>query len=165
MGAGWKWRPLLDIPGKSSRRGRWILEDEQRGPRSQVYLSNGLEEWLADVGASKGAQGKDARKAGLERNRWQCLCWGDSGFLSHALSFSPGPQVIEKFDYVFAENGTVQYKHGRLLSKQVSAPKAWLGRPTFPHWGPADLCVPQFEPCVLYNRRSRTTWGRSSCRT
>lgn len=32
-----------------------------------------------------------------------------------------GPEVIEKFDYVFAENGTVQYKHGRLLSKQVSA--------------------------------------------
>ncbi|GAB1299636.1 Phosphomannomutase 1 [Apodemus speciosus] len=30
-----------------------------------------------------------------------------------------GPQVIEKFDYVFAENGTVQYKHGRLLSKQT----------------------------------------------
>ncbi|NIG59857.1 phosphomannomutase 1 [Pontoporia blainvillei] len=30
-----------------------------------------------------------------------------------------GPEVIEKFDYVFAENGTVQYKHGRLLSKQT----------------------------------------------
>ncbi|XP_029809632.1 phosphomannomutase 1 isoform X2 [Suricata suricatta] len=29
------------------------------------------------------------------------------------------PEVIEKFDYVFAENGTVQYKHGRLLSKQT----------------------------------------------
>ena len=27
--------------------------------------------------------------------------------------------VIEKFDYVFAENGTVQYKDGKLLSKQV----------------------------------------------
>jgi hypothetical protein len=24
---------------------------------------------------------------------------------------------------VFAENGTVQYKHGRLLSKQVRAPQ------------------------------------------
>lgn len=34
-----------------------------------------------------------------------------------------GSQVIEKFDYVFAENGTVQYKHGRLLSKQVSVPR------------------------------------------
>ena len=29
--------------------------------------------------------------------------------------------VIQKFDYVFAENGTVQYKDGKLLSKHVSA--------------------------------------------
>lgn len=28
--------------------------------------------------------------------------------------------VIHKFDYVFAENGTVQYKDGRLLSRHVS---------------------------------------------
>lgn len=28
--------------------------------------------------------------------------------------------VIHKFDYVFAENGTVQYKDGILLSKHVS---------------------------------------------
>lgn len=28
--------------------------------------------------------------------------------------------VIHKFDYVFAENGTVQYKDGKLLSKHVS---------------------------------------------
>lgn len=28
--------------------------------------------------------------------------------------------VIQKFDYVFAENGTVQYKDGKLLSKHVS---------------------------------------------
>lgn len=28
--------------------------------------------------------------------------------------------VIHKFDYVFAENGTVQYKDGKLVSKQVS---------------------------------------------
>ncbi len=27
--------------------------------------------------------------------------------------------VIHKFDYVFAENGTVQYKEGKLVSKQV----------------------------------------------
>lgn len=27
--------------------------------------------------------------------------------------------VINKFDYVFAENGTVQYKNGQLVSKQV----------------------------------------------
>jgi len=29
--------------------------------------------------------------------------------------------VIHKFDYVFAENGTVQYKDGKLFSKRVSA--------------------------------------------
>lgn len=28
--------------------------------------------------------------------------------------------VIHKFDYVFAENGTVQYKDGKLISKHVS---------------------------------------------
>lgn len=31
----------------------------------------------------------------------------------------PHPSVIDKFDYVFAENGTVQYKNGQLVSKQV----------------------------------------------
>lgn len=40
-------------------------------------------------------------------------------------TFSPDPSVsslavIRKFDYVFAENGTVQYKDGKLLSKYVS---------------------------------------------
>ncbi|XP_035380982.1 phosphomannomutase 1 isoform X2 [Electrophorus electricus] len=30
-----------------------------------------------------------------------------------------GDDVIHKFDYVFAENGTVQYKDGKLLSKQA----------------------------------------------
>ncbi|KAH0616844.1 hypothetical protein JD844_028268 [Phrynosoma platyrhinos] len=29
------------------------------------------------------------------------------------------PTVIDKFDYVFAENGTVQYKNGQLVSKQA----------------------------------------------
>lgn len=28
--------------------------------------------------------------------------------------------MIHKFDYVFAENGTVQYKDGKLFSKHVS---------------------------------------------
>lgn len=46
--------------------------------------------------------------------------WSHVFFLSWLLH---GPEVIEKFDYVFAENGTVQYKHGRLLSKQVRAPQ------------------------------------------
>lgn len=49
-----------------------------------------------------------------------------SGYLASCSLFLPWPlhvpKVIEKFDYVFAENGTVQYKHGRLLSKQVSGP-------------------------------------------
>lgn len=37
------------------------------------------------------------------------------------LCASPTPfhTVIDKFDYVFAENGTVQYKNGQLVSKQV----------------------------------------------
>ncbi|KAK7799283.1 hypothetical protein U0070_019064 [Myodes glareolus] len=56
---------------------------------------------------------------------------GDEGLASSPRTMGPcltlflslrllrGSQVIEKFDYVFAENGTVQYKHGRLLSKQT----------------------------------------------
>lgn len=41
----------------------------------------------------------------------------------HIKHISPVPSfaVIHKFDYVFAENGTVQYKDGKLLSKHVSA--------------------------------------------
>lgn len=90
---------------------------------------------------------------------------GPSFMLSFFLSwFLHGPQVIEKFDYVFAENGTVQYKHGRLLSKQVSVPKACpQGTPLF--HTEVLLSLPQFKPCVHYNRRSRTTWGRNSYRT
>lgn len=38
------------------------------------------------------------------------------GHISPASSLA----VIHKFDYVFAENGTVQYKNGKLLSKHVS---------------------------------------------
>ncbi|XP_010781944.1 phosphomannomutase 1, partial [Notothenia coriiceps] len=30
-----------------------------------------------------------------------------------------GDDVVDKFDYVFAENGTVQYKDGKLLSKHA----------------------------------------------
>lgn len=51
-------------------------------------------------------------------------------FLS--LRLLHGSPVIEKFDYVFAENGTVQYKHGRLLSKQVSGTGLSRGTPLFP---------------------------------
>lgn len=50
---------------------------------------------------------------------WALGTWSHAPFLPWPLHV---PKVIEKFDYVFAENGTVQYKHGRLLSKQVSAP-------------------------------------------
>lgn len=38
--------------------------------------------------------------------------------------------VIHKFDYVFAENGTVQYKDGRLLSRHVSD----CAEPRFSHF-------------------------------
>lgn len=44
------------------------------------------------------------------------------------------PSVIDKFDYVFAENGTVQYKNGQLVSKQVS---------------PAPLAATALLPCAL----------------
>lgn len=54
------------------------------------------------------------------------------------------PEVIEKFDYVFAENGTVQYKHGRLLSKQVSAPAPPLG--LSPGHRPRDSPGRQVQP-------------------
>lgn len=52
----------------------------------------------------------------------------------------PPPSVIDKFDYVFAENGTVQYKNGQLVSKQV---------------GPAPLAAMALLPCALRAVRSR----------
>lgn len=83
---------------------------------------------------AKAVKGGETRK-GLGRNKWTLNDKPRSvGFISllgsgYLVSLSPllpwplcVPEVIEKFDYVFAENGTVQYKHGRLLSKQVSAP-------------------------------------------
>lgn len=88
---------------------------------------------------NKAAGGEKYRKADSGWNKWALTATPRSvGFMSllgsgHLVSCSlPWPlcvtEVIEKFDYVFAENGTVQYKHGRLLSKQVSAPS--------PHPGP-----------------------------
>ncbi|XP_056653414.1 phosphomannomutase 1 isoform X1 [Monodelphis domestica] len=44
---------------------------------------------------------------------------GGSDYSKIAEQLGEGDEVIEKFDYVFAENGTVQYKNGRLLSKQT----------------------------------------------
>ncbi|CAB1341882.1 unnamed protein product [Coregonus sp. 'balchen'] len=44
---------------------------------------------------------------------------GGSDYSKIAEQLGEGDEVIQKFDYVFAENGTVQYKDGKLLSKQV----------------------------------------------
>ncbi|KAF6121106.1 phosphomannomutase 1 [Phyllostomus discolor] len=52
------------------------------------------------------------------RSRVQIGVVGGSDYSKIAEQLGEGDEVIEKFDYVFAENGTVQYKHGRLLSKQ-----------------------------------------------
>ncbi|TEA32216.1 hypothetical protein DBR06_SOUSAS6610157 [Sousa chinensis] len=53
------------------------------------------------------------------RRRVQIGVVGGSDYSKIAEQLGEGDEVIEKFDYVFAENGTVQYKHGRLLSKQT----------------------------------------------
>ncbi|XP_072299842.1 phosphomannomutase 1-like isoform X2 [Eucyclogobius newberryi] len=44
---------------------------------------------------------------------------GGSDYSKIAEQLGEGDDVIHKFDYVFAENGTVQYKDGKLLSKQA----------------------------------------------
>ncbi|KAM9779919.1 phosphomannomutase 1 [Neosynchiropus ocellatus] len=44
---------------------------------------------------------------------------GGSDYSKIAEQLGDGDEVVHKFDYVFAENGTVQYKDGRLLSKQA----------------------------------------------
>ena len=78
----------------------------------------GEEAGKAGWGWNKGALNARPRSVGFTS------LLGSGYLVSHScLSLWPlrGPEVIEKFDYVFAENGTVQYKHGRLLSKQVSA--------------------------------------------
>lgn len=112
--------------GRRHSRQRHLLEQR---PRSVTGLFVCLEK-------NKAAGGKEARKAGLGWNKWALNAKpGSAGFISLLGSgylvscslFLPWPlcipEVIEKFDYVFAENGTVQYKHGRLLSKQVSGPQ------------------------------------------
>ncbi|XP_016402205.1 phosphomannomutase 1-like [Sinocyclocheilus rhinocerous] len=43
---------------------------------------------------------------------------GGSDYSKIAEQLGEGDEVIHKFDYVFAENGTVQYKDGKLISKQ-----------------------------------------------
>ncbi|XP_064866236.1 phosphomannomutase 1-like isoform X1 [Oncorhynchus nerka] len=49
---------------------------------------------------------------------------GGSDYSKIAEQLGEGDEVIQKFDYVFAENGTVQYKDGKLLSKQVGVTEA-----------------------------------------
>ncbi|XP_063164368.1 phosphomannomutase 1 [Candoia aspera] len=44
---------------------------------------------------------------------------GGSDYSKIAEQLGEGDEVINKFDYVFAENGTVQYKNGQLISKQA----------------------------------------------
>lgn len=85
---------------------------------------------------TKAAGSEEATQAGLGWNKWALkakprsvgiISLLGSGYPVSCCLFLPWPlcipEVIEKFDYVFAENGTVQYKHGRLLSKQVSGPR------------------------------------------
>ncbi|XP_035259773.1 phosphomannomutase 1-like isoform X1 [Anguilla anguilla] len=44
---------------------------------------------------------------------------GGSDYSKIAEQLGNGEEVMHKFDYVFAENGTVQYKDGKLISKQA----------------------------------------------
>ncbi|XP_023670191.1 phosphomannomutase 1 [Paramormyrops kingsleyae] len=44
---------------------------------------------------------------------------GGSDYSKIAEQLGDGDEVIHKFDYVFAENGTVQYRDGKLISKQA----------------------------------------------
>lgn len=69
--------------------------------------------------------------------------------------------VIHKFDYVFAENGTVQYKDGRLVSKHVS--EDLLGQVR--RAGSSDRAAVMVMDCCGPLRPSRTKLGRSCCRT
>nr|XP_033785265.1 phosphomannomutase 1 [Geotrypetes seraphini] len=53
------------------------------------------------------------------RHRVKIGVVGGSDYSKIAEQLGEGDEVIYKFDYVFAENGTVQYKDGKLLSRQT----------------------------------------------
>ncbi|XP_043346610.1 phosphomannomutase 1 isoform X3 [Dermochelys coriacea] len=53
------------------------------------------------------------------RERVQIGVVGGSDYSKIAEQLGEGDEVIDKFDYVFAENGTVQYKNGQLVAKQA----------------------------------------------
>lgn len=81
--------------------------------------------------------------------------------------------VIHKFDYVFAENGTVQYKDGKLLSKHVSPNDTFhvlflttLGWPTVMNLPLLHQAIHRETCCAFYSIRPfRTKSERSCCRT
>jgi len=91
------------------------------------------------------------------RSRVQIGVVGGSDYSKIAEQLGEGDEVIEKFDYVFAENGTVQYKHGRLLSKQVSAPQglslqhfSTVAQPVVPlPWAGGGPCAPRPQSPVF----------------
>ncbi|XP_067875556.1 phosphomannomutase 1-like isoform X2 [Heterodontus francisci] len=43
---------------------------------------------------------------------------GGSDYIKIAEQLGEGEEVIQKFDYVFAENGTVQYRDGKFITKE-----------------------------------------------
>ncbi|XP_067830734.1 phosphomannomutase 1-like isoform X3 [Heptranchias perlo] len=45
---------------------------------------------------------------------------GGSDYVKIAEQLGEGEEVIQKFDYVFAENGTVQYRDGKFVTKEES---------------------------------------------
>ncbi|XP_067875555.1 phosphomannomutase 1-like isoform X1 [Heterodontus francisci] len=44
---------------------------------------------------------------------------GGSDYIKIAEQLGEGEEVIQKFDYVFAENGTVQYRDGKFITKEA----------------------------------------------
>lgn len=88
----------------------WMNQKEQWRPQSVnelVYISTCV---LCNTGKGHQSDDKVFTRADVFRALWLRLMLLFCSFLA---------AVIHKFDYVFAENGTVQYKDGKLISKQV----------------------------------------------
>uniref|UniRef100_A0A8C2TD81 Phosphomannomutase n=1 Tax=Coturnix japonica TaxID=93934 RepID=A0A8C2TD81_COTJA len=95
------------------------------------------------------------------RGRVQIGVVGGSDYSKIAEQLGEGDEVVDKFDYVFAENGTVQYKNGRLVAKQVGQHRV-RAAPACPIPGRVDGALGSLIWWVTTTAQGRTGWALSS---
>ncbi|XP_043916097.1 phosphomannomutase 1-like [Protopterus annectens] len=90
-----------------------VAKDEMRKENINFFTDNKVESGTEKIDP------KTDRFIQSLRHKVKTGLVGGSDYSKIAEQLGDDNDVINKYDYVFAENGTVQYKDGKLLSKQA----------------------------------------------